>query len=423
MNTTDPKIDVSRRQFLKRSSVLMAGAAAAPYVLNTQGAPAFPIRVGLIGCGGRGSGAVRDCHKSSKDVTIVAVSDVFEDRAKGCAESLNKEGHDVKPDRVFSGFDGYKKVLAIEDINYVILATPPGFRPIHFPAAIAAGKNVFMEKPVATDGPGLQAMYKAGEEAAKKGLGVVAGTQRRHQKSYLDTIKRIQDGAIGEVLVLRGYWNQGLIWNNPWDDKKSDMENNLRNWYHYVWLCGDHIVEQHVHNLDVCNWIMHNEHPIKAYGRGARQVLKGRGHIYDHFSVEYEYRNGVRMFSQCRQIGNCTDNVSESVVGTRGSSNPGGSIRIPGMDEWRSAGGGVNPYVQEHADLITSIRAGAPLNETKQVTDSTLTAIMGRESAYSGKVVDFESVLAMNSIMPERFDMNMSLPAPAPAVPGVYKFD
>ncbi|MCL5096072.1 MAG: Gfo/Idh/MocA family oxidoreductase, partial [Candidatus Omnitrophica bacterium] len=230
---------------------------------------------------------------AANNVKIVALADMFEDRLQGCRDGLKNEKQiEIPDDHCFTGFDAYKELLALDDVNYVILATPPGFRPIHFQAAIQAGKNVFMEKPVAVDGPGIRTVIATGELAKQKGLAVVAGTQRRHQNSYLETIKRLHDGAIGQILALRVYWNGGFIWDHPWRDGVSDMENELRNWYHYTWLCGDHIVEQHVHNLDVANWIL-NDHPIRAYGMGGRQALTGRGQKYDHFAVEFEYKNGA----------------------------------------------------------------------------------------------------------------------------------
>jgi myo-inositol 2-dehydrogenase / D-chiro-inositol 1-dehydrogenase len=415
-NINQPQDVVTRRHFLKNTSLAIAGTAIAPYVITGQAAGSdLQIKVGLIGCGGRGSGALENIKKADPNVQILAVADVFKDRAEQRAKQFG-----IPAERTFDGFDAYKKVLAISDINYVILATPPGFRPVHFPAAIAAGKHVFMEKPVAVDSAGIRAVFAAGEAAVQKKLCVVAGTQRRHQKGYVETIKRLQDGAIGEILCLRGYWNQGPIWNNPWKDGVSDMENQLRNWYHYLWLCGDHICEQHVHNIDVCNWVM-NDHPIRAYGRGARQLLTGRGMIYDHFSVEYEYKNGTRMFSQCRQIDGCWNSVSEAVVGTKGTSNPGGSLRVTGGEEWRAPGGGKDPYVQEHIDLIAAIRSGEYVNETKNVANSTLTAIMGRESAYTGEALDWDTILnAKFSIMPEKLEFGQAPPAEVP-VPGKYK--
>lgn len=378
----------------------------------------------MIGCGGRGSGAIRDALAAAPNVQAVALADVFEDRMKACRSGLKKDRNlDIPDDHCFAGFDAFKKLIALSDVNYVILATPPGFRPPHLRAAIEAGKNVFMEKPVAVDGPGIRSAIESGEMARQKKLAIVAGTQRRHQVSYIETIKRLQDGAIGEILELRAYWNQGLIWGRPWNASLSDMENQLRNWYCYTWLCGDHIVEQHVHNLDVCNWVM-NGHPVKAYGMGGRQVRSGKehGHIYDHFAVEYEYANGAKTFSQSRQISGCSDNVSEAIVGTKGTSNASNSYKIKAGEGWRFAGKGANPYQQEHTDNIAGIRAGNPLNEARQVAESTLTAIMGRESCYSGQTIEWEAALNSTvSLMPEKLEFG-SLPFPPVAMPGKYRF-
>ena len=238
-----------------------------------------------------------------------------------------------------------------------------------------------------------------GDREAKKNLGIVAGTQRRHQRSYVEAIKRIHDGAIGEIIQGRAYWNGGVIWVVERQPGWSDMEWQLRNWNYFTWLGGDHIVEQHVHNLDVINWAMRT-HPVKALALGGRQARpnKNYGHIYDHFAVEFEYANGARMFSQCRQMNGCEGKVEEGLLGTNGSSNPSGWIRGANKQLlWRFRGSQANPYEQEHQDLITSIRAGKPLNEAKSVAESTLTGIMGRESAYSGRSVEWDEVL--NSAM------------------------
>jgi len=384
---------VSRRQFLKRSSVLTASAAAAvsfPNILHAQNKQA--INAIIIGVGGRGGGAGGNFLEAAKiagvEGKIVAVADIFPEQTNKA-----KEHFGVPSDKCFSGFDGYTKALAVPGVNYVILATPPGFRPVHFKAAIAAGKNVFTEKPVAVDGPGARVMYAAAEEAHKKNLKVAAGTQRRHQQSYLETIKRIHDGAIGDVTALRAYWvNSGPIWHRGLKGD-SDLERQIHNWYHYIWLCGDHICEQHVHNIDVCNWVM-NAHPTKAWGMGARQMLDGKpGEIWDNFACEFEYPNGVRMASYCGQIKRDFSSVSEAVVGSKGTSDPAGNIRPKGGPAWRYQGEAVGPYVQEHVDLINAIVHDTPLNEGKQVTDSTLTAIMGREAAYSGSVVEWDDIL------------------------------
>ena len=386
---------VSRRQFLNKSTLLTASAAAAdnfPSILHAQNKQT--LNAVIIGVGGRGAGAGGNFMEAAKiagvDAKIVAVADIFPEPANKA-----KLNFGVPTDKCFSGFDGYMKAIEVPGVNYVILASPPGFRPGHFKAAIAAGKHVFTEKPVAVDGPGARIMYAASEEAKKKNLKVAAGTQRRHQAGYIETIKRIQDGAIGDVTALRAYWvNGGPIWHRGLKGE-SELEQQVNNWYHYIWLCGDHIAEQHVHNLDVCNWVM-NAHPVKAWGMGARQALdvnKKAGEIWDNFAVEFEYANGVRMASYCGQIKRDFSSISEAVVGSKGTSNPGGSIRPKDGQNWRFQGKAIDPYVQEHVDLINAIVKDTELNEGKQVTDSTMTAIMGREAAYSGTVVEWDDMV------------------------------
>lgn len=384
---------LSRRQFIKSSTLVAATAAAAvnfPSVMLGQGSKT--MNAVIIGMGGRGGGAggnfLEACKIAGVEGKIVAVADAFPEQANRAREAFG-----VAADKCFSGFDGYKKALEVEGVNYAILASPPGFRPPQFKACIEAGKNVFMEKPVAVDGPGCQIMYKAAEMADQKGLKVAAGTQRRHQASYIETIKRIHDGAIGDVHTLRAYWvNGGPIWHRG-EHGSTELEKQVRNWYHYIWLSGDHICEQHVHNIDVCNWIM-NDHPVRCWGMGARQQLGERsGEIWDNFAVEYEYKNGSRMYSYCGQITRDWSSVSEGVQGTKGTSNPGGMIQPKEGQAWRFRDKAVDPYVQEHVDLINAIVKGGNLNEARQVTDSTLTAIMGREAAYSGAGVDWETIL------------------------------
>jgi len=302
----------------------------------------------------------------------------------------------VDEDKCFSGFDAYKKALEVPGVNYCILATPPAFRAPHFKACIDAGKNVFCEKPVAVDGAGCRVMYAAAEESKKKNLKVAAGTQRRHRPSYIETIKRIHDGEIGEVTALRGYWvNGGPIWHRG-DNGATELERQIRNWYHYIWLSGDHINEQHVHNIDVCNWVMKG-HPVKAWGMGARQRLGNQtGEIWDNFAVEFEYANGVRMSSYCGQIQRSWSSVSEAVAGSKGTAemhDGRNTLKIKGGKTWKPEGiTEDNGYVNEHRDLINAILNDTELNEGKQVTDSTLTAIMGREAAYSGSEVNWDTV-------------------------------
>jgi predicted dehydrogenase len=453
MNDSQPQVlsaSTNRRQFLKDSSLAAVGAATLgqlPFVRTAHAAPDDAIRIGLIGCGGRGTGAVADAlgaatdvnypqagyHTenikanaitASKNVQIVALADVFPDRLSACREQLQKLNLNIPAERCFVGFDAYKQLLAVPEINYVILATPPHFRSLHLKAAIEAGKNAFVEKPVAVDGPGVRLVLEAGQLAKQKNLGIVAGTQRRHMRSYRETIKRLQDGAIGEILCGRGYWNGGVIWVVERQSGWSDMEWQLRNWNYFTWLGGDHIVEQHVHNLDVLNWAL-NAHPVRALALGGRQARPNQnyGHIYDHFAVEYEYANGARMFSQCRQMNGCEGKVEEAVVGTKGTSNCKDWIRSNDKQlVYRFREQEVNPYQQEHQDLIDSIRAGQPLNEAQAVAESTLTGIMGRESAYSGRSVAWDEALnSPNRLGPATYEMG-SLPFPDVAIPGQYKF-
>ncbi len=385
---------VSRRQFLKTSSVAAASVAAVasfPSILHGQEKKA--INAVIIGLGGRGGGAGANFMEAVKATgvngKIVAVADLFPEAA-----SRGRENFGVPADKCFSGFDAYMKALEVPGVNYAILATPPGFRSAHFKACIEAGKNVFTEKPVAVDGPTARMMYTAAEAAKQKNLKVAAGTQRRHQTGYIETIKRLHDGAIGDITTLRVYWvNGGPIWHRG-EHGDTDLERQIRNWYHYIWLSGDHICEQHVHNLDVANWIM-KDHPVKCWGMGARQQLGGKsGEIWDNFAIEYEYASGARMYAYCGQIKRDWSSVSEGVQGTRGTSNPGGSISPKGGQNFRHRGNGdTDPYVQEHIDLIHAIVNDTELNEAKQVTDSTLTAIMGREAAYSGAGVEWDAIL------------------------------
>jgi predicted dehydrogenase len=344
---------------------------------------------------------------------------VEEGKAKELGNRVN-----LPKERQFLGFDAYKKLLE-SGVNYVMLATPPGFRPLHLEAAVAAGMNIFTEKPVGVDGPGMRRVYAAYEEAKKKNLNIVAGTQRRHQASYLKTMRQIHEGTIGEIVAMKCHWNQGILWKVDRKEGWSDLEWQLRNWYNFLWICGDHIVEQHIHNLDVCNWAL-NSHPIKARGCGYRtRTDPGYGHIYDFFAVEYEYPKNVVMHSTCRQIDKCWNSVSEHIYGSKGYSSPSSSSingkAVMSQQERRSS---TDPYVQEHSDLIESIRSGKTINELKNVADSTLTAIMGRMSAYSGKEVSWEQ--ALNSTVdtfPKELDFSKSYPTPPVPVPGKYTLE
>ena len=418
---TDPK-GPSRRDFLKATSAAAAGLSLLP---NTHAAGLDTIKVGLIGCGGRGTGAVENlCEAVGEDkgVRISALGDVFVDNLNNARSSLSSNPKiaphwDVVDDKVFAGFDAYQKVID-SGVDMVILATPPGFRPMMLEAAVKAGKNIFTEKPVGVDGPGIRRVMAAAKEAKEKGLAIVAGTQRRHQAGYIECMKRIHDGAIGDVTGGQVYWNQGSLWKRDRQASWSDMEWQLRNWLYFTWLSGDHIVEQHVHNIDVANWAV-GSHPVRAVGMGGRQVRTeaAYGHIFDHFAIDFEYPNDVHIMSMARQIDGCEGNVSETIVGTKGQFRSGG-YRMTGENKFRFREKEVNPYVQEHIDMIASIRAGKPLNELQTVAESTLTAIMGRMSAYTGKAVTWEQALESKlETMPKELVFG-PLPVPPVAMPG-----
>jgi predicted dehydrogenase len=330
----------------------------------------------------------------------------------------------VPKDQCFVGFDAYQKLLANPEINYVILATPPHFRPIHLKAAIEADKHVFMEKPAAVDAPGVKMVMEAGKLAAQKNLGIAAGTQRRHSPDYRETIQRIHDGAIGDIVFAKCYWNGGQIWVIDREAGWSDVEWQLRNWNYFTWLSGDHIVEQHVHNLDVMNWVL-GAHPVKAVSAlGGRQTRRGtrHGHIFDHFAVEYEYPNGVSMFSQSRQINGCKNIVGEWVVGSRGKSNCADMIMPADGDAWRYREKMRSPYEQEHQNLMASILAGKPINEAQNIAESTMTAIIGREAAYSGQEVTWDQAMKSTTRLgPDKYEFGPH-DVPPVARPGVYKF-
>lgn len=410
---------LTRRDFLKTTTAASA-AAMFPSGVFAQGSDT--IKVALVGCGGRGTGAVIDAVNADKGVELVAMADVFRDHLESSVKTLReniKGAFKVSNDRMFVGFDAYKKAIA-SDCQVVILTTPPGFRPAHLAAAVDAGKHVFMEKPVAVDATGIRSVLESSAKAADKGLGIVAGTQRRHDLAYNECMKRIHDGQMGDITALYAYWNQGGLWMHPRQPAWSDMEWQLRNWLYFTWLSGDHIVEQHIHNMDVCNWAMQS-HPVKAISLGGRQVRTDAayGHIFDHFATEYEYANGVKMVSMCRQIDGTASRVAEHIVGTKGSSNANTTIK--GENAWRWDGDRPNPYMLEHRNLIASIRAGKVLNEGKQVAESTMTAILGRMAAYSGQEVTWEQAMASTmDLMPSKLEMG-ALEVPPIAVPGKTK--
>jgi myo-inositol 2-dehydrogenase / D-chiro-inositol 1-dehydrogenase len=405
----------TRRQFMGKSVVTGATAMAGFSTLSKYGYGANydNIKVGVVGVGGRGSGAIRDILAMSEGVEVVALAEVNKEnldaRIKGLKEYRGEDrkplkGFNVTPDRCYIGLDAYKKICDDSDIDIVILTTPPGFRPAQYEYAINAGKHVFSEKPVGVDPVGIRRYMAAAKKAVGKGLGTLAGTQRRHQPSYMEMMKRIQDGQIGDVISAHVYWNGQGIWYRdraPW---MTTLDYWLYNWYHVDWMCGDHIVEQHLHNLDVGNWVM-GSHPAKAYGMGGRQYWTERGgNIYDHFCAEIEYPDGRRITSMCRQIPDTDGKVAEDIIGTKGrSESSSGKCEIFGAKPWvASKAESRKEYQLEHRNFIQSLRAGNPFNEGQQVAESTMTAVMCREAAYTGKVITWDDMMTSDlDLMPK----------------------
>jgi myo-inositol 2-dehydrogenase/D-chiro-inositol 1-dehydrogenase len=404
--------DASRRGFLKTSAVATAGAsllAGLDPVRAAYAGGSDTIRIGLVGCGGRGRGAAEQALNTDGPTKLVALADAFDDNLQSALQTVSRQHADkvdVPKERQFVGFDAYQKVLE-QDIDLVILATPPGFRPLHFEAAVNAGKHVFMEKPVAVDAIGVNKVIDANEIAKSKNLAVAVGLQRHHEPIYIETIKRLQDGEIGRIVATRAYWNGEGVWVRPRKDGQSEMEYQMRNWYYFNWLCGDHITEQHIHNLDVINWLM-GSNPVSAQGQGGRQVRTGKeyGEIYDHHFVEFTYENdGDRsvLLSQCRHIGNCSNSVSEHAHGSDGSCDLGngrifdtkGNLKweYPRMDgdKRKNLHDG---WQQEHHDLFAALRRGDVPNEAEYGAYSSMTSILGRMATYSGQEIKWADALA-----------------------------
>ncbi|MEM9415553.1 MAG: Gfo/Idh/MocA family oxidoreductase [Planctomycetota bacterium] len=392
----------TRRTFIKGTTAAGITAALASTGIGTA---AFAqgddtVKVGLVGCGGRGTGAAYNAIEASSGVVLHAMGDLYEDRLNGSANNLEQNTGEAFQvgNRKFTGFDAYQEVINA-DVDLCIFATPPYFRPQMVKAAVDAGKHVFFEKPVAVDPAGCRLVMEAGDIANQKGLGMVCGTQRRHQKSYVDAMAAIHDGAIGEVVGAQVFWNQGGLWNRGRQESWSNLDWQLRNWLYFTWLSGDHIVEQHIHNIDVALWAFGDVAPVKAYGNGGRQQRTGEewGHGNDHFSLQIQMpgRFGHFINSHCRQIPGCDNYVGEEIIGSEGYARMGGTSTLVDKNGERIAQftGGRDPYVQEHADLVASFRAGEPLNEAHRIAQSTLTAIICREAAYSGKNVSYEWAL------------------------------
>jgi predicted dehydrogenase len=421
-------LPTTRRDFLAAS----AAAATLATLPAVHAAGSDTLRVGLVGCGGRGTGAAGQALKADKNVKLVALADAFEDRLQTCLENLRKKADvadkvDVSPDHCFVGFDAYKGVIANSDV--VLLCTPPHFRPMHLKACVEAGKHVFAEKPVAVDAPGVRSVLETCEAAKAKNLSIVSGLCIRFHNGFREAIRRVHDGAIGEPVSVFANDYRGGLWVKPRQPGWSDMTYQMRNWYYFTWLCGDFNVEQHVHFLDVAAWVMKDRYPAKAIGMGGRAVRTGPefGHIYDHFSVVYEYPGGARLVSSCRQQQGCKGDMSCHVLGGKGravlAERDGGLFIKSDGPDWVFPGPTNDIFQTEHDELFASIRSGKPINNGDYMAKSTLLAIMGRMAAYTGQEVTWEKALnSKEDLSPPAYDWDAKLPDPPVAVPGKTKF-
>lgn len=417
--------DSNRRTFLKKTSAAAAGAALTSTIAKTaHAAGSDEIRFVLIGCGGRGTGAAKQIMSTKGNVKLVAVADPFAHKADGTLKALgrgkdNKDKIDVPPERIFGGLDGYKKAIDVEN-DLVIIATPPGFKPQQFEYAVNKGRHIFMEKPVASDAVGVRRVLDAVEESKKKKLMVAIGLQRRHEPRYIETIKRIHDGAIGDIITQRVYWNGGGIWYRNRTPEQTEMAFQTNNWYHFNWLSGDQICEQHIHNLDVGCWVK-GEYPVECNGMGGRGMRMdgdaSKSQIFDHTFCEYTFADGTKMFSQGRHLKGAWNYVGEAVHGTKGTADPSGKIAAAGAAAWEFDGEKPNGHQQEQHDMIEALMRGEIYNEGEYGAKSTFTAILGREACYSGKVIKWDDLLAKGSELAPGID-DYTLETPPPTLPG-----
>jgi len=438
MNDSSIPTNPSRRDFVRQSSLLAGGLVASPLLskANFFSGADDVIKVALIGCGGRGTGAAMQALLTKQNVKLVAMADAFRDRLDNCYKELNsddlsdwsgvkgnvKNKIDVPEERKFTGFDAYQKAIPLADV--IILTTPPGFRPIHFEEAVKQNKHIFMEKPVATDPAGIKRVLVAAEEAKKKKLNVVVGLQRHYQNSYRELYKR--KDMIGDITSAQAWWNNDGVWVNPRKDGQTEMEYQMRNWYYFVWLCGDHIVEQHIHNIDVVNWFK-NGYPVKAQGMGGREVRKGKefGEIYDHHYVEFQYADGSILNSQCRHQKNTMSKVDELLIGTKGKIFCGDANivdhkgKVLYQFDTKTEN---NPYQTEHDELFAAIAKGEyKFADTENGAKSTMTAIFGRMATYSGQVLEWDKVLNSGlDLHPKTYDFAAAPPV-LPGPDGLYK--
>jgi predicted dehydrogenase len=431
------KIQLTRREFVKNTSLLTGGLFAAPLIGKQQFFPTGngEIKVAVVGCGGRGTGAAFQALSVKANTKLVAMADAFPDAVEECYKKLtSKEGSgesskdirarvQVPEENRFHGFDAYKKAIALADV--VILTTPPGFRPIHFEEAVKQGKHVFMEKPVATDPAGVKKVLEMAETAKAKKLNVVVGLQRHYQRLYREIMKRIHEGKLGDIVAAQAYWNNDGVWVRERKAGMSEMEYQMRNWYYFNWLCGDHICEQHIHNIDVVNWAKKG-YPVRAQGMGGREVRKGKdfGEIFDHHFVEFEYADGTILNSQCRHQKGTMSRVDEMLIGTKGSVVCGTGIMkdLKGKVIYKHEGANdPNPYQVEHDELFDAISKGEyRYADTENGAKSTMTSIMGRMATYSGQVIEWDKALNSGiSIMPKEFTWD-TLPPVLPDADGLY---
>ncbi|MEM6363036.1 MAG: Gfo/Idh/MocA family oxidoreductase [Planctomycetota bacterium] len=415
----------SRRNFLRGTGVAAAGTALAGVALPAaHAAGSDEIKVVLVGCGGRGKGAMINIMNTKGNVKLVAVADAFGDSADRAIQQISRKFADkvaVTPETTFVGLDAYKKAIDV-DCDLVVIATPPGFKPQQFEYAVNKGRHIFMEKPVAVDAPGARRVMKSVEESKKKNLMLGIGLQRRHEPRYIETIKRIHDGAIGDVLSQQVYWNGAGIWYRNRKEGMSEMEFQANNWYHYIWLSGDQICEQHIHNLDVGCWVK-NDYPVMCNGMGGHgQRMSGDGtesQIFDHTFCEFTFADGSKMFSQGRHLRGSWTHVGEAAIGSKGTADPSRSITGPNAYQYDGVigKGNANGHQQEQHDLIEALMRGEIYNEGEYGVKSTFCAILGREACYTGKEVAWDELWANGRDYCGDID-NYTLESVPPTVPG-----
>jgi predicted dehydrogenase len=432
-HTSESSAHTDRRSFLKSSTAAVVGGSLAATLGAARMAHAAgddTLKIGLIGCGGRGNGAAANATRADENAKVTAIADVFEDRVQHASQILQRqlgEKYAVDDQHMFHGFDGYKQVID-SGVDVVILATPPNFRPAQLRYAIENGKHVFCEKPVAVDGPGVRHVLETTEMAKQKDLSIVSGLCWRYDYGVRETMKRIQDGAIGDITGIQENYLTGTLWHRGRQPEWSEMEYQLRNWLYFTWLSGDHIVEQFIHSLDKAMWLMGDEPPVSCIGLGGRQVRVEEqwGHIYDHFAVCYDWPAGVKTFAYTRQMRNCKNDVDDYVQGTKGRAlllGTGNRPRIVNdQGEWRYTGPSPSMYDVEHQELFAGIRKGEHINDGVFMTHSTLLAIMGRMACYTGQEITWDAALnSQEDLQPEKLEWG-DVKIPEVAMPGITKF-